>query len=124
MISTAIADQLVTHTATDETGLDEITEAMEGWYNHPNFDPELPVLWDLRGSELSIPEQDVTEWSERNRTMVNDLRAGRKTAWVFGEYRATQFAVDLLGAFDWQHRVRIFNDDIDAARAWLNSTIR
>ena len=35
-----------------------------------------------------------------------------------------EFAVDLLGASDWQHRVRIFNDDMEAAVAWLTSTIK
>ncbi len=124
MISTAISDHLVTHTATDKTGFDEVTESMEAWYNHPNFNPDLPVLWDLRDARLQQPESDMSQWSDHNRPLVNKLRSGQKTAWVFSDARAAEYSVNLLAAADWQHRVRIFNDDIEAARAWLTSTIR
>jgi hypothetical protein len=124
VISTAISDHLVTHTATNETGFDEVTESMEAWYCHPKFDPDLPVLWDLRGAKLQRPDSDMSGWSDHNRSLVNRLRAGRKTAWVFSDARAAEYTVNFLAAAEWQHRVRIFNDDIEAARAWLKSTIR
>ena len=124
MISTAISSQLVIHTAADTTGLAQMTDAMQSWYRHPEFEPALPVLWDFRDAILSAPTEDVDAWSDNNRAVVNPLRAGKKTALVFGDSASAEFAVNLLGAHDWQHKVRIFNDDIEAARAWLLSTIR
>lgn len=124
MISTAISSQLVVHTAVEESGLTQMTEAMERWYQHPEFEADLPVLWDFRAATVSAQDEDVDVWSKTNSTTVNALRAGRKTALVFGDPDSTEFAVNLLGAYDWQHKVRIFNNDIEAARAWLLSTIR
>ena len=124
MISTEITDHLVSHTAAGASGFEEVTTSMEAWYTHPDFDPDRPILWDFRSAELALPDVDIAEWSERNRRAINEIRKGRKTAWVFGNSRAAEIAVDILGAFDWQHRVRIFNDDIEAAQAWLTSTIR
>jgi hypothetical protein len=124
VITTDIALQQVTHTATGETTLTQVTEAMQRWYDHPDFDPDRPVLWDLREADLSPPKEDLAAWAEHNRAVINALRPGRKTAWVFPSPEAAEFAVDMLGAFDWAHRVRIFNNDIEAAAAWLESTIR
>ncbi len=129
MISTAITPTMVTHTGVDDVTLPQITEAMQTWYALDQFDPDLPVLWDLRTINLDLtqahlPETDLSDWSSRNLTLINAQRAGRKTAWVFGSTEAAEFAVDLLGASDWQHKVRIFNDDLEAARAWLTSTIK
>lgn len=124
VITTAITPRQVTHTASGATTLTQVTEAMERWYNHPEFDPDRPVLWDLRHAGLSAPEEDLDAWVEANRSVINELRAGRKTAWVFPSPEAADFAVDMLSAHDWQHKVRFFNNDIEAAVAWLNSTIR
>lgn len=124
MITTAITPQQVTHTATGDTTLTQVSEAMEGWYGHPEFDPDRPVLWDLRQAEFSNPEEDLGAWAEANRSIINARRAGRKTAWVFPSPEATEFAVDMLSEYDWQHKVRFFNNDIEAAVAWLKSTIR
>ncbi len=129
MITTAIQSDMIVHTGKDVVTLPQITEAMQAWYRHPQFDPELPVLWDLRDidpglSRAQLPETDLSDWSSHNLTLINAQRAGRKTAWVFGSTEVAEFAVDLLGASDWQHRVRIYNDDMEAAIAWLTSTIR
>lgn len=124
VITTAITPQRVTHTATGHTTLTQVTEAMQRWYDDPEFDPDRPVLWDLRAVEVSFPEGGLDTWAETNRAIINRLRAGRKTAWVFPTPEATGFAVDVLSAYDWQHKVRFFNNDIEAAVAWLDSTIR
>ncbi len=129
MISTAIASDIVIHTAVEDVSLPQITEAMQGWYQHEDFDPDRPVLWDLRAVTMDlerdgISPESVARWSEENRAVINAERAGRKTAWVFGETGTADLAVELLGAYDWQHKVRIFANDMEAARAWLFSTIR
>ena len=124
MITTAITPQLIVHTASDETGLVQVTAAMQFWYGHPDFDPDRPVLWDMRAATDTLPDEDVEAWSESNSSQINERRPGCKTAWVFPNSTAAEFAVDVLGAHDWRHKVRIFNNDIEAARAWLLSTIR
>lgn len=129
MISTALTPTMIVHTGKDDVSLPQITEAMQAWYAHKQFNPDLPILWDLRTINLDLtqaqlPETDLADWSDRNLAIINAERAGRKTAWVFGDAEAAEFAVDLLGASDWQHKVRIFNDDMDAAKAWLTSTIK
>ncbi|MEM8765864.1 MAG: hypothetical protein AAGE43_00340 [Pseudomonadota bacterium] len=129
MISTAITGDIVVHTAADDVSLEQISEAMQAWYQHADFDPERPVLWDLRAVTMELerdgitPER-VTSWSESSSAVINAERAGRKTAWVFGEDGTAELASELLGAYDWQHKVRIFANDMEAARAWLFSTIR
>jgi len=129
VISTAVKPDMIVHTGRDDVSLPQITEAMQAWYENDEFDPDLPVLWDLRSidmdlSQTQLPEADISDWSSRNLNIVNAQRAGRKTAWVFGNTSMADFAVELLGASDWQHKVRIFNNDMEAAIAWLTSTIR
>jgi hypothetical protein len=129
VITTAIKQGMIVHTGSDDVSLPQITETILSWYRHPEFDPELPVLWDLRTIDLTLsraqlPETDLSEWSSQMLPITNAARAGRKTAWVFGSAEVAEFAVDLLSASDWQHKVRIFNDDIEAAVSWLTSTIR
>ena len=125
MISTEITAKLVTHTAVTRTDLSEITAAMTAWYEHADFDPDLPVLWDLRAATFQRPAEDlVASWSESNRALINARRPGRKTAWVLPDTEVTAFAVDVLTRSDFHHRVRIFHNDMEAAVSWLTSTIR
>lgn len=125
MISTEITPKLVIHTAVGRTELNEITAAMTAWYEHADFDPDLPVLWDMRAATFQRPAEDlVTSWSESNRVLINARRPGRKTAWVLPDTEVTAFAVDLLTRADFHHRVRIFHNDVEAATSWLTSTIR
>ena len=129
MITSAIKPDMIVHTGKDDVTLPQITEAMQAWYRHEQFDPDLPVLWDLRNinpdlSRIQLPQTELSDWSSYNLSIINAQRAGRKTAWVFSSTEIAEFAVDLLGASDWQHKVRIFNDDMEAALAWLTSTIK
>jgi hypothetical protein len=129
VITTDIQSTMIVHTGRDDVSLPQITEAMQAWYRHPDFDPDLPILWDLRAINLDLtqaqlPETDLSDWSSHNLAIINSERPGRKTAWVFGSAELADFAVDLLGASDWLHKVRIYHNDMDAALAFLTSTIR
>ena len=124
MITTDISPDIVIHTAVGSTSLSEITATMTAWYRNPAFDPDLPVLWDLREASVQPPAEDLDTWSESNRATINAFRPGRKTAWVLPDPATAEFAVDLLGRSDFQHRVRIFHNDMEAAMSWLTSTIR
>ncbi len=124
MFTTDLNDILVIHTADSAVTLDDIARAMQGWFEHPDFDPEKPVLWDLRRATLAISVDDLDAWSEKMVRVANRFRSGRKSAWVFPTAEAADVAVDVLGSHDWQNRVRIFQNDYEAARAWLTSIIR
>jgi len=125
VISTEVTSKLVVHTAVGRTELTEISAAMTAWYDHADFNPDLPVLWDMRATTFERPPEDlVASWSEANRVLINARRPGRKTAWVLPDTEVTAFAVDLLTRSDFHHRVRIFHHDMEAAVSWLTSTIR
>lgn len=124
MFKTEISDTLVIHTARAAVTLDDIFATMQVWYQHPDFDPERPVLWDLRNAEVEADEAGISAWAEAMRQAVNPVRAGRKTAWVLPTSEIAQFAVDLLSSYDFQNRVRIYQNDYEAAYAWLTTTIR
>ena len=129
MITSTIKSDMIVHIGKDDVSLPQITEAMQAWYDSADFDAELPVLWDLRNidldtSQAQLPKTDLSDWSSHNLALINAQRAGRKTAWVFGSASVAEFAVEVLGASDWQHKVRIFHNDMEAAVAWLTSTIR
>ena len=81
---------------------------------------ELPVLTTTHTDQLLVH----TGRSTLTPAMIGARRAGRKTAWVFGDSRLATAAVDLLDAHEWQHKVRIYHNDYEAAEAWLTSTIR
>ena len=124
MFSTVITDRLVVHTGEDTITLEDITRTMHGWYDSAQFDPTKPILWDLRAAVFAPDLGDVARWSEENLVLILEKRAGEKTAWVFGDPDIAEQAVDLLGAYDWKNRVRMYHDDYDAAESWLTSTIK
>lgn len=124
MFSTSITNKLVIHTGDAEITVADIAATWRGWYDHADFNPDTPVLWDLRRAEINVTETAAVELLEQLLELTNEKRSGRKTAWVFGTTTATEFAVESLGQQDWQNKVRIYQDDYDAAQAWLTSTIK
>ena len=124
MFSTSITNRLVIHTGDAEITIEDIAVTWHGWYDHADFNPDTPVLWDLRHAEINITETAAVELLEQLLELTNQKRSGRKTAWVFGTATATEFAVESLGKQDWQNKVRIYQDDYAAAEAWLTSTIK
>ena len=124
MFSTSITTKLVIHTGDAEITVEDIAVTWHGWYDHADFNPDTPVLWDLRHADINISETAAVELLEQLLELTNEKRSGRKTAWVFGTATATEFAVESLGKQDWQNKVRIYQDDYDAAEAWLTSTIK
>lgn len=124
MFSTNITDRLVIHTADSAVTVDGILAAMRGWFDHSDFNPEIPVLWDFRIAEFDLSSAAIEQLADRLLELTNEKRPGYKTAWVFGSSIAAQVAVELLGKYDWQNKVRIFQNDYDAAAAWLASIIK
>ncbi len=124
MFSTTITDKLVIHTSDSAVTVDGIVSAMRGWFDHSDFNPETPVLWDFRFAEFDLASAAIEELADRLLELTNEKRSGYKTAWLFGSSIPAQVAVELLSKYDWQNRVRIFQNDYEAAVAWLTSIIK
>jgi hypothetical protein len=124
VFSTSITNRLVIHTGEIEITVEDIERTWRGWYDHPDFKPDTPVLWDLRHVEINMTQAAIEELLEQLFELTNDKRSGRKSAWVLGTATATEFAVDSLSNQNWQNKVRIYQDDYAAAEAWLTSTIK
>lgn len=124
MFETQISNALVIHTGANRISLEDILETMRGWYAHPDFDADRPVLWDLSAATIEATEEQIAAWAEAMLTATNENRAGRKTAWVLPTSDIARMAVDLLSSYDFQNKVRIYQNDREAAEAWLTTTIR
>ncbi len=123
MFTTDLSDNLVTHRASGTVTLDDILKTMESWFGHPEFKASRPVLWDLRDAQFEVSEEAISAWANSMLTGTNANRAGRKTAWVLPTSEVASFAVDLLASHDFQNKVRIYQNDLEAARAWLTTRI-
>lgn|GEM_PF-6445935 len=124
MLTTHVSDNLVIHTGESSISLDDILTTMRSWFMNPEFDPDKPVLWDLRGARFETSDEHVAEWAESMRRYTDEFRSGRKTAWVLPSSEVAQAAVDLLSSTNPQNKVRIYHNDYEAAESWLTTTIR
>ena len=124
MLDSTFTPTLVIHTGTDDVHLADILATMRRWFADPQFDAGKPVLWDLRNAVIDTTPDDMAQWVESMLTATNDNRAGQKTAWVLPNSDVAQMAVDLLSSYDFRNKVRIYQNDIEAAEAWLTTTIR
>jgi hypothetical protein len=124
MLETQFDTSLVIHTGSGRVRLDDILASMQTWFADSNFDPEVPVLWDLRDCVVDAGPEALAQWGETMLSATNENRAGHKTAWVLPTSDIAQAAVDLLSSHDFRNKVRIYQNDRDAAEAWLTTTIR
>lgn len=124
MFKTHISENLVIHTGVSKVTLDEILTTMRAWFSNPEFDPDKPVLWDLREAQLEPSVEQLEAWGQSMVKFTNENRAGRKTAWVLPTSAVAQTAVDLLSTYNAQNKVRIYHNDFEAAHSWLTTTIR
>jgi hypothetical protein len=123
MLDSTFTPALVIHTGTGDVHLEDILATMRRWFADPQFDPKKPVLWDLRNAAIDTTPDDLTRWAESMLEATNDNRAGEKTAWVLPTSDVARMAVDLLSSYDFRNKVRIYQNDIEAAEAWLTTTI-
>lgn len=124
MFTTHVSENLVIHTGQASISLEEILDTMRAWYANPEFDPDKPILWDLRDASIDAAGDEVAEWAEAMRQLISQHRAGRKTAWVLPSSEVAETAVDLLSSVNPENKVRIYHNDIEAAQSWLTTTIR
>lgn len=124
MLDSQFDKSLIVHTGSGDVSLDEILVAMRAWFTHRDFDPAVPVLWDLREVVIDAAAEELTQWGETMLDATNEHRAGHKTAWVLPTSEIAQAAVDLLSSHDFRNKVRIYQNDYEAALAWLTTEIR
>ena len=124
MLESQFDTSVVIHTGSGRVSLDDILATMQSWFTNANFDPAVPVLWDLREAVIDTVPEELAQWSETMLSAINENRAGQKTAWVLPTSEIAQAAVDLLSSHDFRNKVRIYQNDREAAEAWLTTTIR
>jgi len=124
MLDSQFDTSLVVHTGSGRISLDDILSTMRSWFDHPDFEPAVPVLWDLREAVIDARPDELARWGETMLDATNENRAGHKTAWVLPTSEIAQAAVDLLSSHDFRNKVRIYQNDREAALAWLTTTIR
>ena len=75
MFSTEVSRDLVRHVATDAVTLKGITAAFLGWFEDPDFDPSLPVLWDCRGQLVDVGWPELADIDQRTVAFTRSRRA-------------------------------------------------
>ena len=124
MLESQLNPSVVVHTGSGRVSLDDILATMQSWFTSSDFDPAVPVLWDLREAVIDAGPEELAEWGKTMLSATNENRAGQKTAWVLPTSEIAQAAVDLLSSHDFRNKVRIYQNDREAAEAWLTTTIR
>ena len=123
MLESQLDGSIVVHTGSGRVALEDILATMQTWFARADFDPAVPVLWDLREAVIDADPEELSQWGLAMLSATNENRAGQKTAWVLPTSEIAQAAVDLLSSHDFRNKVRIYQNDREAAEAWLTTTI-
>ncbi len=110
--------RIAIHTGSGEVSVESILSANAYWFNHPDFDPGLPVLWDIREGQLAISMDEMSAMYSLVRSALGEKkRTGGRTAWVHSS-ALTRAIIDVVGEeFDWGSEWKAFSDISDAT-AW------
>ena len=113
-----ISAGLVRHRAHGPVSVPTIAGAYLGWARHPEFDPFLPVLWDLRGARLEIALDELVAIPRATNQITGRLRGGLRTA-ILVDNAVAEFAADLVARSPaWAADIRVFRTERDAID-WL-----
>lgn len=120
MFVTTRSDGLVRHRAQGPVTVQAISIAYLGWARHPDFDPFLPVLWDLRGHPLEIALDELVRIPRVTNQITGRLRGGLRTG-ILVDNAVAEFAADLLARNPaWAADIRVFRQEGDAL-SWLGA---
>ncbi len=107
----------VLHSASGRIDTSHLLAAIKEWFNHPDFEPGIAVVWDLRPAYLDLSLEELSRMYASVRDSVDSKRDGGRTAWVHESHVITAF-IDIVGeAFDWGSQWRCFASVSDAV-AW------
>ncbi len=118
MFVTEISAGLVRHRARGPVTVPAISTAYLDWARHADFDPFLPVVWDLRGERLEIALDELVTIPRATNQVTGRLRSGLRTA-VLVDNAVAEFAAGLVARNPaWAADVRVFREERDAL-SWL-----
>lgn len=122
MIVTRIFDDLriVAHIAEGDVQVADVARALRAWFEHEQFDPDTPVLWDFVQATATLPWRDAVTFADRYGDYVNANRPAGKTAFVLADAVAARAIESVTSHFAWKTQWRMFTD-ARAAVDWLTA---
>lgn len=118
MFRTEISHDLVRHVATAAVTVDAIASAYLDWVNHPQFDPFLPVIWDLRGQPIEIDVHDFMRLPQRTNRLTGRTRAGLRSAILVDNAYAEYVAKTISASSEWAVEFVVCHHESEALH-WL-----
>jgi hypothetical protein len=122
-VHTAIdaAAGVIIHTVVGDLGIDDVQQAFALRSSHPDYHPEMCVLWDLSQANASrISTDEIRRLAQRNKSRVKKTGIGYKVAFVaprdieYGLSRMYEMFSDETPVEN-----RVFRT-IEEARLWLS----
>ena len=89
------------NSASGRVDLEDVLTAIAGWFQDPNFDPTISVVWDLRACFLDLTLDELSSVYDRVRDNVDTKRQGGRTAWVHDSQLIGSMILIVGDAFDW-----------------------
>ncbi len=103
--------------ATGPLTVDDIVQGIVAWRRHPEFDPHVPVVWDLRGARLSVPVDVAVKTRAYMQDFPAETRRHGRTAWVVDSLDKEKVLREAMEATAWDTQWEIFRSDA-AAIVW------
>lgn len=120
MIRSGFEDEVLwVNTLEGNVRLEELFETAFTWYQHPEFSPETPVLWDLRNAFLDFSMAELLTQHRPSIDRVNRERPNGKTAWLVSSSIAAVIVQEVITTVLWAADWRVFDGTPESARAWL-----
>ncbi len=109
--------QVMIHTGSGDVSMEDVLVATKGWFSHAAFDPEYPVIWDIRDAFLDLTIEDLRRVYALVRDALPTKRTGGKTAWVHTSGLVRAMIDVLADEFDWGSQWRTFMS-VEEAVSW------
>ncbi|MEQ8861467.1 MAG: hypothetical protein RIC56_22715 [Pseudomonadales bacterium] len=101
--------------------LDAVAAAFHHWFEHPEFDPDLPVLWDLRGQFIQASVADIGKLHQITSALTDRRRAsGGRSAIIAATQTAGRALAGVTTNPNFVASIRVFQSEADAL-AWLRA---
>ena len=109
------------HTGTEKVTVDEILDATRNWFEHAEFHPQTPVIWDLSDAFLDMTIEEMRNMYTLVRSALDSKRTGGRTGWVHPSGLVRSMISLLHNEFDWGSEWSTFQG-FDEALSWCVPT--
>lgn len=118
--TTILPGTLVRHTAVDEVGLGDISRAHLTWFEDRRFEPQVPVLWDVRGQFLNLSLMDLAELHRYTTVNTKWRRSPGSRSALLVSYTVLQRVLEetVVNNTQFIASFRVFTEESEAL-AWL-----